>query len=69
MRTETVLRAITLTIAVVLALIAINLQAYVVPPLLSADSAGVAERRGDDEGAEPGPYLIELSFYSQFCPC
>ena len=42
---------------------------HVVPPLLSADSAGVAERHGDDEGAEPGPYLIDLSFYSQFCPC
>jgi hypothetical protein len=64
MNTKTVVRAITLTIAAALTVMAINLQAYVVPPVLSAEVT-VAQHTGGGEEAYP----IELPLNSLLCPC
>ena len=69
MSTRTVVRAITLTIAVALTVIAINLQAYIAPPVLSAETATIVERAAVEEDADALSYPIELLVNPQLCPC
>ena len=69
MTTGTVVRTITLTIAVTLAAIAVNLQADIAPPLFSAETAVVAESATDDLAAGTGSYPAELPINWQLCPC
>jgi hypothetical protein len=69
MSTTTVVRAITLTIAVALTVVAINLEAYVVPPVLAVETATVAASAAFEEEAEAAAYPIELPVNPQLCPC
>jgi hypothetical protein len=67
MSTTTVVRAITLTIAVALTVVAINLEGLRRPPVL-AETATVAacHIRGE---AEAAAYPIEPPVNPRLCPC
>ena len=68
MNTTTVVRAITLTIAVALTVVAINLEAYIAPPVLPVEVT-VAAPVVFEEDAEAAAYPIELPVNPQLCPC
>jgi hypothetical protein len=68
MSTTTVVRAITLTIAVALTVVAINLEAYIAPPVLPVEVT-VAPPAAFEEDAEAAAYPIELPVDPQRCPC
>jgi hypothetical protein len=65
MNIRIVVRAITLMIALALTVIAINLQAYVAPPVLSAETLTVMGHAGGDQEAYP----IAIPVNWQLCPC
>ena len=65
MNIRTFVRAITLTIAVALTVIAINLQAYVAPPVLSPDALTVVGHAEVDQEAYP----VAIPVNSLLCPC
>jgi hypothetical protein len=65
MNIRIVVRAITLMIALALTVIAINLQAYVAPPVLSAETLTVMGHAGGDQEAYP----IAIPLNWQLCPC
>jgi len=65
MNIRTVVRAITLTVTVALTVIAINLQAYVAPPMFSAETLTVVGHAGGDQEAYP----IAIPINWQLCPC
>jgi hypothetical protein len=69
MSTTTVVRAISLTIAVALAVVAINLEAYIAPHVLSAETATIAAPAVFEEAAEAASYPIELPVNPHLCPC
>jgi hypothetical protein len=65
MNTRAVIYAVTLAIGVAFTVKAINLQAYIAPPVLSTDR--LTSTHNADDGAEA--YPIQLPFNSQLCPC
>lgn len=65
MNTRAVIYAVTLALGVAFTVKAINLQAYVTPPVLSTDR--LTSTQHADDGAEA--YPIQLPFNSQLCPC
>ena len=65
MNIMTFVRAITLTIAAALTVIAINLQAYVAPPVSSPETPTVVGHTEGDQEAYP----IGIPVNSLLCPC
>jgi len=70
MNIRTVVRTMTLPVAVALSVIAINLQAYVAPPMFSAETLtvvglSVVGHAGGDQEAYP----IAIPINWQLCPC
>jgi hypothetical protein len=69
MSTKTMVRAIALTMAVALAVVAINLEACIAPPVLSAETGTIAVPGSLEEDVEAASYPIELPVNPQRCPC
>jgi len=69
MHSRTRVRAITLTIALTLAMIVINLQADIAAPVFSAETPVLPARAAGDEGAGPASYPADLRISWQLCPC
>jgi len=69
MSTRTAVRAITLTIAVALTVIAINLQADIASPVFPPDTVMDMQATEVGKDAEFAVYPPEPSINWQLCPC